>query len=68
VVVRDDVDNVGDGRRDVECSREMERDFLSGLRLGSGETFREVDALDESSENGELGKTLDLRRAQTSGS
>lgn len=60
------MDNVGDGRRKVEGT--PERDFLSGLRSGSGETFREVDALDALSENRELGKTLDRRRAQASGS
>lgn len=66
VVVRDDVDSAGDGRRDMEGTRE--RDLLSGLSSGSGETPREVDALDEWSENRELGKTLERRRAQASGS
>ena len=66
IVVRDDVDSAGDGKRDVEGTRE--RKFLSGLSSGSGETLREVDALDASSENRELGKTLERRRAQASGS
>ena len=66
VVFREDVDNAGDGRRDIEGTRE--RFFLAGLSSGSGETFREVGALDESSENRELGKTLERRRAQASGS
>ena len=65
-VVRDDVDNAGDEKRDMEGTRE--RNFLSGLSSGSGETLREVDALDASSENRELGKTLERRRAQASGS
>ena len=68
VVVRDDVDNVGDGRRDAEGTRERERDFLSCWGSSLGDTFLEVDALDESSENKELGKTLERRRAQASGS
>ena len=68
VVVRDEVDNVGDGRRDAEGTRERERDFLSCWGSSSGDTFLEVDALDESSENKELGKTLERRRAQASGS
>ena len=65
-VVRDDVDSAGDGKRDVEGTRE--RSFLSGLISGSGETLREVDALDALSENRELGKTLEWRRTQASGS
>jgi hypothetical protein len=66
IVVRDDVDSAGDGKRDVEGTRG--RFFLSCLSSGSGETLREVDALDASSENRELGKTLERRRAQASGS
>ena len=66
IVVRDDVDSAGDGKRDVEGPRG--RCFLTGLGSGSGETLREVDALDASSENREVGKTLERRRAQASGS
>lgn len=66
IVVRDDVDSAGDGKRDEEGTRVPE-DFLSGLSSGSGETWREVDGLDASSENRELGNTLDRRRAQASG-
>ena len=69
IIVRDDdVDSAGDGKRDVEGTRERTSFFGSGLSSGSGETLREVDALDESSENRELGKTLERRRAQASGS
>ena len=66
IAVRDDVDSAGDGKWDVEGT--LGRNFLSGLTSGSGETLREVDALDASSENRELGKTLEWRRAQASGS
>ena len=68
IAVRDDADSAGDGKRDVEGKRVRERVFLSGLSSGSGETLREVDALDALSENRELGKTLERRRAQASGS
>ena len=68
MVVRDDVDRAGDGKRDLEGTREREWVFLSDLDSGSGETLREVDALDASSENREVGKTLERRRAQASGS
>ena len=68
IAVRDDVDSAGDGKRDVEGTRLRERTFLSGLSTGSGETLREVDTLDASSENREVGKTLERRRAQASGS
>ena len=68
IVVRDDVDSAGDERRDVEGTRVPE-DFLRGLSSGSGETLREVDALDaSSSENREVGNTLERRRAQEFGS
>lgn len=68
ILVRDDVDSAGDGKREVEGTRVRERTFLSGLSSGSGEILREVDALDASSENREQGKTLERRRAQASGS
>jgi hypothetical protein len=71
IVVRDDVDSAGDGKRVVEGTRgtRVPEDFLSGLSSDSGETLREVDGLDAlSSENRELGNTLERRRAQASGS
>jgi hypothetical protein len=67
IVVLDDVDSAGDGKRDEEGTRAPEG-FLDGLSSGSGETWREVDAFDASSENRELGNTLERRRAQASGS
>ena len=68
IVLRDDVDSAGGGKRDVEGTRVPE-DFLRRLSSGSGETLREVEGLDaSSSENREVGNTLERRRAQAFGS